>query len=128
MGREEYLIDTNIAIAYLDNTLPEKGLNFVGDLPVLLSVISRIELLGWFDVPPKSLSKIGNYINGAIVYSLDEQIVLKTIELRQMCRIKTPDAIIAATAIINDFTLLTRNLSDFNAIPDLTIFNPFDLI
>jgi len=39
---------------------------------------------------------------------------------------KTPDAIIAATAIVNDFTLLTSDV-DFNRIPNFRILKPFDL-
>lgn len=93
MGQKGYLIDTNIAIAYLDNTLPPIGHLFVGDLPALLSVISRIELLGWFKAPQNTLGRLENYVNNAFIYPLDELIILKTIELRQQYRTKTPDAI-----------------------------------
>ena len=53
-------------------------------------------------------------------------IVDKCIEIRRNCRIKTPDAIIAATAMIYDFTLLTSDF-DFKRIPNLQLLNPFDL-
>lgn len=127
MEQWEYLIDTNICIAYLDKTLPDKGYVFVGDLPVVLSVITRIELLGWFKASKKTLNRLGNYVNDAFIYPLNEPLILKTIKLRQQYKIKTPDAIIAATALINDMTLLTRNLSDFKQIPGLKLINPFDI-
>lgn len=39
--------------------------------------------------------------------------------------IKLPDAIIAATALNNDFVLVTRNEQDFINIKNIQIFNPF---
>jgi predicted nucleic acid-binding protein len=127
MGQIEYLIDTNIAIAYLDKELPYTGYNFVGNLPIILSVITRIELLGWFKAPQNTISRLKNYINNAFIYPLEEPVILKTIELRQLYKIKTPDAVIAATTLLNGLTLLTRNLSDFRQIPDLKITNPFEM-
>ncbi|MEK7257684.1 MAG: PIN domain-containing protein [Bacteroidota bacterium] len=44
---------------------------------------------------------------------------------RQFKSIKLPDAIIAATALTHQLTLLTRNVSDFSKIPGLTVVNPF---
>ncbi len=127
MGQQGYLIDTNIAIEYLDRTLSAGGYAFVGNIPVLLSVITRIELLGWQKISPSVSARLETYIGNAFIYSLDEPIILKTIELRQQYKIKTPDAIIAATALVHDLTLLTRNLPDFKQIPSLTLINPFDL-
>ena len=34
--------------------------------------------------------------------------------------------LIAATAIVNNQVLVTRNISDFNSIDNLTVFNPWD--
>ncbi len=127
MGQQGYLIDTNIAIEYLDRTLSAGGYAFVGNIPVLLSVITRIELLGWQKISTSVSARLETYIGNAFIYSLDEPIILKTIELRQQYKIKTPDAIIAATALVHDLTLLTRNLPDFKQIPSLTLINPFDL-
>ena len=57
---------------------------------------------------------------------LAEVIVDECIVIRRNIRMKTPDAIIAATAIVNDFILLTSD-TDFNRIPNLRILNPFYL-
>jgi predicted nucleic acid-binding protein len=40
---------------------------------------------------------------------------------------KLPDAIIAATALVYDLTLITRNTSDFKNMEGLKVINPFDL-
>jgi len=40
--------------------------------------------------------------------------------------VKLPDAIIAATALVHGLPLLTRNTTDFSALPGLTLLNPHD--
>lgn len=127
MGQWEYLIDTNIAIAYLNKTLTDEGYKFVGNIPVLLSVITRIELLGWPKVSKNLLSRLERYIDNAFIYPMNEAVILKTIEIRRQYKIKTPDAIIAATALVNNLILLTRNLSDFEQVSALKLMNPFAL-
>ncbi|WP_394996139.1 type II toxin-antitoxin system VapC family toxin [Emticicia sp.] len=59
------------------------------------------------------------------MFPLDNSIVYKTIELRRLYKIKLPDAIIAATAIVFDFTLISRNDKDFENINGLKYYNPF---
>lgn len=60
---------------------------------------------------------------GELIY-IDTDIAQQTIKLRQKYRIKTPDAIIAATAIVNNSELWTANTSDFSNIKDLKLHNP----
>ena len=58
---------------------------------------------------------------------LDQKIVHEVIRIRKSAKIKLPDAIIAASAIVNHSELITRNTKDFE-IPgrQLKLFNPFD--
>jgi predicted nucleic acid-binding protein len=37
------------------------------------------------------------------------------------------DALVAATALVYDLTLVTRNVADFDWVPNLSLLNPFDL-
>jgi predicted nucleic acid-binding protein len=122
-----YLVDTNIFIAYFNRTLPENGMALIeGGLPCI-SVITRIELLGWTLISEEEVKMISSFLSDVIVFSLSEPIIIKTIALRQSLKIKTPDAIIAATALTHNLTLLTRNTSDFKQIPELNSVNPFEL-
>ena len=57
---------------------------------------------------------------------LQQPIKLKTAELRKAYRIKLPDAIIAATALVYDLTLLSRNIADFSNINGIKIVNPWE--
>ena len=59
------------------------------------------------------------------VYPINDETIDKTIDLRKKYKIKLPDAVIAATAIINDFTLITHNIKDFRKITELQIIDSF---
>lgn len=78
-----------------------------------------------FNAPTKYEQNILNtFIQASDILSLTDDIVAFTITLRKKHIIKLPDAIIAATAIVHNLSLLTRNTSDFSKIPDLTLINP----
>lgn len=62
----------------------------------------------------------------SVVIGLDENVVNKTIEICKLHRIKLPDAIIAASAMVNNLTLLTRNISDFKNIEEINLYNPWE--
>jgi len=127
MGKK-YLIDTNATIDYFGNKLPEKGANFI-DLLVSpsISVITQMELLGWYRISTEEKEKLQNFINEIAVIQIDHDVIQKTIELRQSHKIKLPDAIIAATAIVNGLILISRNISDFKNISALRVINPWKL-
>ncbi|WP_316825736.1 type II toxin-antitoxin system VapC family toxin [Pedobacter miscanthi] len=122
-----HLADTNSVIEYLENKLPEKALLFMDNLEMHLSVISRMELLGWSKMTERQLHELNGFISASHVYNLSEQIIQNTIKIRKSHKIKLPDAIIAATAITNNLTLITRNTSDFKKIVNLEILNPWDI-
>ncbi len=88
-----------------------------------LSVVNRIELLSYNGIPSE-MQVLSDFIAASNVFLLAEPVVLKTIEIRQQTKIKLPDAIIAATALVHQLTLVSRNVSDFKNVPGLTIINP----
>ena len=127
MGKN-YLIDTNIGIYLMNGSLNSNALHFIEPIinaTYYLSVITKIELLGFAFADATNLADTTDFVNDSIVISLTEDIVEQTIELRQHYKIKLPDAIIAATAIVHDFTLISRNDKDFSNIKELSYFNPF---
>jgi predicted nucleic acid-binding protein len=56
---------------------------------------------------------------------LTKEIEKQTILIRKSNNIKLPDAIIAATAMVYNLTLVTHNISDFKKVQGLKILNPF---
>ena len=124
-----FLIDTNIAIGYLDNKLPEPGMQYmhgiIDQIPNI-SVITKIELLR-FDSSQSSYKILLEFTEDSVVMGLDEKIVERTIDICKGRKIKIPDAIIAATALAHSYTLVTRNTADFKNIPGLELLNPWDI-
>jgi predicted nucleic acid-binding protein len=124
-----YLLDSNSVIDYLMARLPPSGMTFldevVDNIPNV-SVITKIEVLG-FPMPTADETVFRDFFNDSNVYYLTLDIVEKTIEIRKNYRLKVPDALIAATALVQDFDIISRNLSDFNRIPNLTVIDPHNL-
>jgi len=91
----DILIDTNIAIYAMEAHPAVKGL--VACFPAI-SIISEIELFGKKDISAQEISDIRMLLNGFPVVSINDEIKEIAIDLKQKYSIKTPDAIIAATA------------------------------
>lgn len=126
----KYLWDTNTVIYYLQQLFPPDAEKFMDDIlkdgQPIISAITEIELLCWKSATEKDLSLLHNFINDASVIELEQSIKLKAATIRKAHRIKLPDAIIAATAIVYDLTLLSRNVSDFINIDGLKIVNSWE--
>ena len=125
---DRYLIDNNVISNYFSNAFSERTTNFLADIidkVPNLSVITKIEALSWVNPNIAKENSVRIFVNFSNIIALSDSIVEKCIEIRRNHKIKTPDAIIAATAIVNDFTLLTSD-SDFGTIPNLKIINPFN--
>ena len=125
-----YLIDTNVSIGYFGEKMPVVGLDFIDTVINLsvpqISIITTIELLG-FNSNSKEIELLKIFIENSVVFELSKEIVDATILIRKQKKIKIPDAIIAATALVFDLTLLTRNTEDFKGIAGLKIVNPWML-
>ena len=123
----EFLIDTNVAIDYLAGKLPAKGLDFIDKviegIPAV-SVINKIELLG-HNHP--SLHQCKLFVGICNILELTEDVVNTTIAIRKSRKIKTPDAMVAATALVYDLILITHNVSDFEGIAKLSVIDPYHL-
>lgn len=123
----QYLIDTNTAIDYLNNKLPALASNLLDEQEVLISVITRMELLAWPNATADQLSLLEDFIQSSFVLNLEEAVIIKAIETRKQHKLKLPDAIIAATAMVFELTLLTRNVADFQKVPSLKMANPWEM-
>ena len=126
----KYLWDTNTAIYYLHQQFPSSAEQFIdstlSDSGPAISAITEIELLCWKTATEKDLEVLHNFMNDSLVFELEKDIKLKTADIRKAHKIKLPDAIIAATALIHDLTLLTRNVTDFKNIDGLNLINPHE--
>ncbi|HEY8660101.1 MAG TPA: type II toxin-antitoxin system VapC family toxin [Hanamia sp.] len=123
---QKYLIDTNVLIAAQMNSLPEASRKFIAEIidkDFTISFITYIEFLGY----KNATKETEDFIALANVLEINKEIIQRCIKVRKSNVVKLPDAIIAATALVNDLTLTTRNMSDFKNIPGLKIINPWEL-
>ena len=127
---QRFLLDTNIIVHYFRHDIPKTGANWL--LSILLverrvSVLTKIEFLGWQPPTIKEQSDAEDFMDSCEILPLTDEIVAKTIEIRRIYKLKTPDAIIAATALVYNLTLISRNDTDFQRIKKLKYTNPFNL-
>jgi predicted nucleic acid-binding protein len=125
MGKR-YLIDTNTIIDFSENRLPLNAKLFVAEVidnEPNISIINKIELLGFSTVTPEIIE----FTDSTNIINLTEDVANQTINLRKKRRIKLPDAIIAATALVHNLTLISRNSKDFDEIDGLEFINPYEL-
>ena len=126
---EQYLIDSNVVSDYLSASLSAAGIDFLDsviDAGPNLSVISQIELLCW-NTDKATTEKVKNFIADSVILDISPDVVAHCVALRKGKKIKTPDAIIAASALANGFVLITNNEKDFANIKELKILNPHKL-
>jgi predicted nucleic acid-binding protein len=124
MEQHKYLIDTNISIYYFGSILSESAIAFLESLfksKYYLSVINRIELLGFSNLTENEYNALETYVKSATLLDLDEAVILETIRIRREYRVKLPDAIIAATCLMNGCCLVTNNKKDFDKIKGLEL-------
>ena len=120
-----YLLDTNVILDFMGKKLPAKSQLFLSkiiDDQINISAINKIELFGFSFVEQTLI----DFVSFAEVYPINDQTIDMTIDLRKKYKIKLPDAIIAATAIVHHFMLITSD-AGFNNIRHLQILNPFDV-
>lgn len=124
-----YLLDTNVVIHFLDASLPIKSINalnqIVDDTPTI-SVVTKMELLSFNFTSIDEQTVMETFIDNSTIVDINNDIVAKTISIRKTEKIKLPDAIIAATAIVGNFTLITSD-TDFKKINELKVIDPHSL-
>ncbi len=126
----EYLLDTNIIIQLLGNSLPQARMSKmyeILDKEVMVSIITQMETLGYnFDSNEEQIL-FETFISESTILTINNAIIDETIAIRKSKKIKLPDAIIAATAKIHNLILISQNTSDFKNIHGLKMENPIEI-
>lgn len=125
----QYLIDNNVISSYFSGLFSENAMIFVAnaiDQTPNISVITEIEALSWISPDKKKETVVKAFIEDANILPLSPEVVAQCIKIRRSRKVKTPDAIIAATAIVHNLTLITSD-NDFNNIEGLKIVDPHSL-
>jgi hypothetical protein len=118
-----FLIDSNVIIdSYLLRYEYLRKL-FVPE-STFASEISRVEVLGYHKLAEKEDLYLKEVFSVIPCISPSPQIFDAAIELRKKYNLKLGDSIIAATALVHDLSIYTRNLKDFEKIVAINCINP----
>ena len=89
-----------------------------------VSAVSVIEVLGYHKLGEADRKHFEAFFAAAEVLPVCEAVVAKAVALRQSRKMSLGDALVAATALVFDRELLTRNIKDFEWVPGLTVSDP----
>lgn len=125
-GETSLLLDTNIVIGFLNGH--EAITRFFNrketQKKFTISQITRMELLGFPNITQDEIKIIQEFLMGVDVFALSDEVADETIELRRTTRLKLPDAIIVATAMVHKLLLVTCDEHLIKSVPELPSVNP----
>ena len=113
----DLLVDTDV---FVDHLRGVRQLRRGGDA-ISYSVITRAEL---FARRSSEEERVGLLLAPFRELGVERETAELAGQLRRETDVLMPDALIAATALRHDLALVTRNLSDFEGVPNLRIVDP----
>ena len=118
-------LDSNIVIYAAE--IEYAGLRrFIRREPAFVSVVSYVEVLGHLDLSDDDRSFLEDFFRTATFLDVSGSIAYEAAILRQRRRMSLGDAIIVATALEHDLTLVTHNVRDFRWISELSLVDPLE--
>ena len=117
------VFDSSTLILFLNDALPEAAVellnvNLQSGL-VFISAIVRAEVLAWPAHTDGSLSAARALLDVCHLVPVSAEVADEAARIRRETGLKLPDALIAATAVLQRATLVTANGRDFRRVPDL---------
>ncbi len=116
---QRFLIDTSAVVKYLTKAFSDSTL-FLMDKTLSseykISFVTQIELLVFNSTVYSDIQIREQFIKASDVVHVNEDIIEITIFIRRETNIKLPDALIAATAMFYNYTLISTNDKDFKKV------------
>lgn len=98
--------------------------DFIRSTTTCISVVSKVEVLGYHKLKDDERSLLESFFSIAIILEITSPVIEEAIRLRQIRKMTLGDSFIAATALVHDLTLATHNTEDFSWVPDLKLTDP----
>lgn len=87
------------------------------------SAMTRLEALGYAGLTARDDQALRALLGQFEEVQVLPAVIEDAIRLRRLYRLKSPDAIIAATALLQQSELVTRNISDFQKVSGLSVLD-----
>ena len=111
------VVDSCILIDYLNGEV--KAQQFLDSMPALgISPITWMEVMA--GVPAQNEQQVTVWLERFTVLPVDEAVMVATVKLRKLKKLKLPDAIIAATGEVHDCVIHTRDIIAYAALDKLS--------
>lgn len=117
MNGHKVVADTSLIINFFNGR--ELAGRLVDQRQIWLSSISEIELLGFHGINDTEISLLKDFIDNCMIVELSKSIRDIAIDLRRIYKLKTPDAVISATAKYLDMPLVTYD-RDFEKVKEVS--------
>lgn len=117
-------LDSNILIYAGEARFSQLLLPFVTNTNNFVSIVSHVETLGYHRITAAQIVYFENVFKILQTIKIDDAIIHRAIQLRQLKSISLGDSLIAATALAHGLELISRNSTDFAGIPGLVVINP----
>ena len=120
------LVDSNVLIYAL---LPDhqRVMEWILDNLPSVSVVSKIETVGYYRLTEEHKTELLKLFSCLTIRYPSFQTYEIAISLRQQRKMSLGDSLIAATAIEYGEVLATHNISDFEWIKNMTLFDPLGM-
>lgn len=117
MNGSGIVIDTNAIIHFVAGTIPTEALEHLRGRSFHVSFITEIEVRSFRKMEPFRDKATTEFLPTCVVHGLSEALKNEAVRLRLAHGLKTPDALIAATAKLKGLPLITgdkglRRLAD----------------
>lgn len=119
------LIDSNIII-YASQQEHGDLREFIAEHSPSVSAVSYVEVLGFHRLSKQDRISLEMFFSSTTVLPITSNVLDKAIELRQKRRMSLGDSLVAATCLVHNLTLATRNIGDFDWIAELRLLNPME--
>jgi len=119
-----YLLDTNPIIYFVQKEPRATALLgpiFSADVPLFVATISITEFFSPRLMPSEERIGVEGILAVLTSIPLDVALARYAGDLRSKHGLKLADSVIAASALITNSTLLTRNVRDFKRVPGLSV-------
>lgn len=120
MNGGKFLLDTNAVLYILGGQINPESLP-TGKY--FISFIAELELLSYPSLTKNEEHAIKELLKEVDVININPEITTAAIALRKQYGLKIPDAIVCATSLFLDATLVTRD-KDFTRVKSLKILTP----